>query len=184
MLRTLRESASEIIGGIVVAAVLGVTAIIFPGGWVSAWSFVADSAIALWAWLSAPALVPTGILIALIACAGAVVALPAIMLWAASATKPGTMPPTAGEVFGIVWRWSPTDYGSFHSLTPFCPECDYQMHPRNTSGIYSIYMTSYVCERCKWQSEVFRISPNEVEDRVRRELQRKVRQASRKSEGE
>ena len=183
MLRPFREALPEIISGIVLAAVTGASAYFFPGGWIVAWDFAVAVLNDCWAWLAAPAEIPTGVLLVLFGCVIPIVVLPVIVIWAARSAKPSPVPPTTDEILGVVWRWSPSSYGRFDRLASFCPKCDYQVYPRDAAPFAYVHETSYLCENCKWKSQVFEVTPEEVEDRVRRELQRKARERLRKIEG-
>jgi hypothetical protein len=184
MFRSVRESIPQIIGGVAVTAILGISAVVFPGGWAAAGSFIADVAVISWEWTVAPAQVPTGLLVIMAICTAATVAVPAVLLYASRASKPGPVFPTSDEVLGIVWRWPAESYGSFQPLASFCPNCDYQMQPRCAPPWVDYEETTYLCDHCKWKSKKFDISPKEVESRVRRELQRKARQEAREAEGQ
>jgi hypothetical protein len=179
----LRDAAPAILTSFAVAAAGGLGLYFVPDGWPAVWRFVAWGVAESVEWLAAPAQIPTAVLLIMGACTIATLIVPALLIYASRSAQPGLVLPTQDEVSGIVWRWSPSSYGRFDRLTSFCPKCDYEVYPRDAAPFAYLHETSYLCEKCKWKSQVFDVTPEEVEDRVRRELQRKAREWLRKIEG-
>ena len=81
--------------------------------------------------------------------------------------------------FGVRWRWS-WDYGSISNLVPYCPSCDLQLryedgsiirHSKN--GYFCLVLFCDHCGTVVGKTEFTRAF--EVEDFIRREIERKVR---------
>lgn len=183
-MQPLREALPKIISGVAVTAIVGISAALFPGGWATVGKCVVDVAVASWLWIAAPAEVPTGILIAMGLCTTAAAVVSALRFYASRSAKPGPVLPASDEVLGIIWRWSPSTYGRFEGMASFCPKCDYQVYARDAAPYAYVHETSYSCENCNWRSQVFDVAPEELEDRVRRDLQRKARQLLREGDAD
>jgi hypothetical protein len=78
---------------------------------------------------------------------------------------------TSDRFHGLVWRWKmDSDFQPYTILT-FCPRCDMQLHP-DMPG-YS--PTQFDCDKCGFTSETIKMTSNELEHWVYREIQRVLR---------
>ena len=76
----------------------------------------------------------------------------------------------------IVWRWQYSSVdGSVLRTAAFCPRCDMVLFQQYQGAHYSGYHTTLLCENCRWQSTEIEGSPDEIESRVERLINRKVR---------
>jgi hypothetical protein len=83
------------------------------------------------------------------------------------------------EFFGIRWRWRISDDGQIYDLHSFCPACDYQVYGVNSSAYIVVPQTTYRCEECGRNLYVFNGTDEELESRVRRKIQQKLRDLQR-----
>lgn len=81
-------------------------------------------------------------------------------------------------IFKLRWRWaylSDKNLGEVHS---FCPHCDFQVFPQVASAYDAIDHIVYRCDSCGEQLAVFEDSYSELESKVRRLIQQKLRNGS------
>lgn len=81
-------------------------------------------------------------------------------------------------IFGIRWRWNYAG-NQISGLRCYCPKCDtlllYENGLEYSIGERFISNTIFTCEHCRWHSEKMPGKEEEVEDRVRRQIERKAR---------
>jgi hypothetical protein len=75
---------------------------------------------------------------------------------------------------GLYWRWKHANWG-IYDLVCFCPNCDQQlrMHDRDTSFYHSCI--GFDCDNCGYKSKDFEMRIEELEDKIKRSIQRKLR---------
>jgi len=78
------------------------------------------------------------------------------------------------EFFGLRWRWSNAG-GKSSNFYSFCPNCDYQVHPRNDSGYLAVDRIFYACESCGARLGTFDETQYSLESRVLRTVHQKIR---------
>jgi hypothetical protein len=76
--------------------------------------------------------------------------------------------------FGLIWRWKIDSNFQPHSISIFCPSCDMELLPRSLGYGCS---TFFHCDKCGHQSEPILMTPDNLDDWVIREIQRKIRTA-------
>jgi hypothetical protein len=82
---------------------------------------------------------------------------------------------TQDRFFGAVWRWH-YYAGQPSGLAPFCPTCDMQLVYHNDGVYYAAGVhTILICERCQRGVGEFEGDYDQLERRLVREIQRKIR---------
>lgn len=82
---------------------------------------------------------------------------------------------TTDEFFGIRWRWRYGNDGGVYGLVSFCPACDYQVYAADASAYIVAPHISYRCEDCDRTLGEFEGTSEELENRVIRAIQKKIR---------
>lgn len=163
---------SKVIAGMILAAVASIGT--YRAGW---WPRIGSLALRLSALAKSSTLVPNWLLVILTLCAITVVIIVAFAIWIVIAT------PSSGVTFrdysedlllGILWRWRYGRDGFIFDLYSFCPKCDYQIYPRQRGD----YRIEYRCEHCGNRVEGVSTSVEEIESRVTRLIQKKIRDGS------
>jgi hypothetical protein len=78
-------------------------------------------------------------------------------------------------LIGMVWRWQYGSGGDIYGLAPFCPHCDFQIHPRFASPYKMIECYSFRCDHCGQLNVERNESLQETESLVIRLIQQKLR---------
>jgi hypothetical protein len=81
---------------------------------------------------------------------------------------------TADTFFEIKWRWKYLG-GQIDELVSFCPKCDYQIYPKRSGGFHAAPGFIYECEDCRSFAQVFDQPPEEIENKILRMIQKKLR---------
>jgi hypothetical protein len=134
------------------------------------------------------AVVVTGLAMANIGWAGAMVSVPVWLIVVFSALaltvvgaatvvayrllrKPdaGIERPTTAQIFGIRWRWT-YDQGNIHEIAAFCPKCDRPVGPTAEARHGFLRLISYKCSCGKWRSKSFQCSQEDFIARVCRTI--------------
>lgn len=129
-------------------------------------------------WIQESTLVPNWLLIILSICTVATLIVGGVMLWAIifpEAGGRGWRAYTTDEFFSIRWRWHYGSDGGVYGLHSFCPACDYQVYAANASAFRAVPRIIYRCEDCGWTLKEFEGTPEELENRVIRAIQKKLR---------
>lgn len=164
--------STVIAAGIVALAAMVAT---YFAGW---WPNIAGSVLRLGDLALAVTPVPNWLLALLVLCALLVMALLLIAGWAIvvpSTSRSSFHRYNEDEVFGIRWRWRYGSDGGISNLVSFCPRCDYQIFPRNISGFRAIDHLEYRCDDCGARLGEFELPVEEMESRVRRQIQKNIR---------
>ena len=165
--------AAVISAGIVAAASAGGTYAL------GLWPTIAEHVAALWrateeqskwlnwqVWLAATLAAPT-ILLAL------------ALLW--SLIRPSKDAATWRQLYlddrfvGLRWRWKYYSDGSLGDIHSFCPHCDYQVFPHRVSTYAAVDRIGFHCDSCGRDLPTFDEAHEQLESRVRRLIQQKVR---------
>ena len=80
--------------------------------------------------------------------------------------------------FGVVWRWSYDRVNDPVNPVSFCPTCDMQLVIHESHGAYraaGIITTYLFCERCDVEKAEVEARYRQLESRIIREVQRKIR---------
>lgn len=80
--------------------------------------------------------------------------------------------------FNILWRWSYDYKGQPDRIFTFCPDCDFQIYAQNSSYFDTVPHTLFHCECCNKTLYEFQGRYDELENKVIRFLQQKVRNGS------
>lgn len=163
---------SKVIAGSILAAI-GVVVTYFLDWWSAIGHFLKATI----DFFLASSSIPNWILSILILVFLAVVAVVATSIWerfnpkAKAATWDNY---TCDTFFGIVWRWR-YRYGAIKDLTTYCPTCDYQVFPKDFSSYQSSPRWIFQCESCGKQFAEIRQSTTELESKVERFIQQRIR---------
>jgi len=123
--------------------------------------------------------VPTWLLILLALAAVPTSTAVGAALWFAVFPRPATGPTWAGyttdELLGVRWRWRYSQSGTLFDLTSFCPSCDFQIFAE-PGGLYrAVPRTAFRCESCGRHIAEFDGSTADLESKVTRIIQQKLR---------
>ncbi|MGF1718376.1 hypothetical protein L4D08_26355 [Photobacterium chitinilyticum] len=78
--------------------------------------------------------------------------------------------------FGLEWHWTfGKTGGDIYNLYTCCPNCKYQVFPKNASSYITIDSVVYECDSCGSSYGPFNESHDEIESKVRRFIQQKLR---------
>lgn len=81
--------------------------------------------------------------------------------------------------FGLRWRWKYyDDDGGIYDVYTFCPHCDFQVFPYNTSGYRIIDRIGFHCDSCDKDLGEVDESKDSLENKVIRLIQQKLRTGS------
>ena len=122
--------------------------------------------------------VPNWLLAVLVLCAIVVLVVVAIGLCAtffSQNVRPSYLTYAEDVVLGIRWRWRYGSDGAIYQLVSFCPNCDYQIHPRDVAAYRAVDHIGYRCEDCGALVGDFQMSLDEIESRVTRHIQKNLR---------
>jgi hypothetical protein len=84
---------------------------------------------------------------------------------------------TTDTFYGLRWRWSYTSDGTGTPvyLASFCPHCDYEVAPEDTSGFRAMFAIMYNCYGCERPGGTFEESAGSLHNKVGRFIQQKLR---------
>ncbi|MEX2260089.1 MAG: hypothetical protein WD672_15410 [Woeseia sp.] len=77
-------------------------------------------------------------------------------------------------ILNIRWRWN-YYYDGISSLHSFCTICDYQIFPTPRSRYMAVDHVQFVCDNCGEKLAEFDFNDAEVESRIKRTIQQKLR---------
>jgi len=80
--------------------------------------------------------------------------------------------------FGLEWHWKYGDGGSIYNLYSCCIHCRYQVHPQNASAFRAVPSISFQCDSCGSTTGPFEGSQLDLESKVERFIQQKLRTGS------
>ena len=84
---------------------------------------------------------------------------------------------TSDTFYNLRWRWR--YFGEqIGSLASFCPHCDFQVCPQDSSAYRAVDHIAYHCESCNVQLSTFEQSPDSLHDKVERLIQQRIRQGT------
>lgn len=161
---------------VIAAAVIGAAAIVgsYLLGW---WPIIKDFFQSIISFALSRSSIPNWVLCILLFSIICWLVFIVVRVWQALLTETGIQDwdtYVSDNFFGIRWRWRyGQDYDVRH-LLPFCPVCDLQVHPHEIMvfpGARSIYR----CDRCNQLLAQIDMSWDELQDRVVREIHRKIR---------
>lgn len=129
----------------------------------------------LWAYLLSPSTVPHWLLVLLGLVGIPIIVLATVLVWIAvfpKATAPNWTSYTTDLFDGLRWRWRYAN-GCVDRLLSFCPHCDFQVYPDNTSPFAVII--NFHCESCGRNLGTCEGPDNRLNSRVTRLIQQKLR---------
>lgn len=86
---------------------------------------------------------------------------------------------TRDNFFGLEWHWTfGSNGGEIYKLYSCCARCQYQVFPQDVSSYVTVDVISYKCDSCGSEVGPFHESHDEVESKVRRFIQQKLRTGS------
>lgn len=101
-----------------------------------------------------------------------------VLVWQAIA--PGSSPASwraylDDHFVGLRWRWKYFSDGTLGDVHSFCPHCDFQVFPRHASSYSAVDRIAFFCDACNRSLATFDESYEELESKIRRFIQQKVR---------
>jgi hypothetical protein len=78
-------------------------------------------------------------------------------------------------ILGLRWRWKYLSGGTFGDVHSFCPHCDFQVFPQDARAYDAIDRIAYSCDSCGAKLAEFAESHGELESKVRRFIQQKLK---------
>lgn len=81
----------------------------------------------------------------------------------------------ADHFVGLRWQWRYADDGSVVRLVPLCASCQYQVYPHNASAFRAVPSFAFRCDLCLAATPIFEGEPAELEDKIVRMIQQKLR---------
>lgn len=81
-------------------------------------------------------------------------------------------------ILGLRWRWKYVSGGSLSDVHSFCPHCDFQVFPLNASAYNAVDRIAFRCDSCGSDLAEFDESYDEIESKIRRFIQQKLRNGS------
>jgi hypothetical protein len=157
---------SKVIAGLILAAL-----VYFFRGW---WPHASRGFLQAVLWTVAKTQVPNWLLIVLsILALGFVGCVILITMMVRDKPTVDFLSFTTDTFFEMKWRWV---YEGRHieNLVPFCPKCDFQIIPKRT-GHRAASQVLYECDDCSSFVHVIDLPPEEIEDRIIRLIQKKLR---------
>lgn len=157
---------------------LTATGTYFLNWWPSIQSFFKT----IWQFFVASTSVPNWLLLILCICAVMVTIALGAICWAA--TRPSTESKswrqyTTDNFFNLKWHWSLGRDGDIYNLFPCCEGCEYQVTPTETyHGFDSERHTAFECDACNRDRVLIKGSQYEIESKVQRFIQQKLRTGS------
>ena len=166
---------NSIIAALGAAAITGIAVYFVPGGWPTVFATAKKMARTCVTWLGSSVGLPAW-LVLLLSVLAVVLVLAGLFLAIALLRKSGDSSDnfTVAEFFGVKWRWKYGEHGIYH-IASFCPTCDLQVHAQNASTYRAVDRIVFRCDEGHWQSQDFECSYEELEDRVRRKIQQRLR---------
>lgn len=171
----LRRAWSDPVWSKVIAgAILAVAAALwtFFAGW---WPDIANAVGAAFDFVTAKTLTPNWLLGLLSLCSCALVIIAALAIIDAR-SGPLMVTYRMDRILGVKWRWKYDANLAIYDLAPFCPTCDFQAIYVDL-GQHRFPHLGIKCEDCNQVFADFKSVTliSEIEDRVEREIQRKLR---------
>ena len=162
---------------VIAAAILFAIAAIWSyfKGW---WPSIGMTIARVLFWMSDRTLTPNWLLSLFSICTLLMIGLGAVILWAIIFPKPvgvNWRTFTTDEFFGIRWRWRFDSSGDIYDVNSFCSACDYQVYAHYVGPYKIVNRIAYRCEDCDRVLGKFEMSKKELEDRVIRSIQKKLR---------
>jgi hypothetical protein len=155
-------------------AIVSLVTTLIPGGW----TWVFGCLKVLWQWVKSPVSLP--VWVPLLLSVLLIAAFVAALKRACSAILK-TSPRrnfTECNFLQVRWRWNYDELGNIVRLASFCPKCDMQVHPtRIVPQVGDGSPITYHCDECQDDVAAFDITQDEVEDRVIRLIQKRIRSA-------
>jgi hypothetical protein len=171
---------------VIATGILGILGIAITS-WFQWWPAIGAAAHATWALLIADTATPNWLLIILALCTFAVCFCLAALLWGwlAPAKLRGAQEPQwtdylADTFLDLRWRWT---FQGHHprNIAAFCPKCDYQLSYRSDGRFGMTLSIAFHCDACQWASHRFEEDYLELESKIERFVQQKLRNGSWKS---
>lgn len=159
---------NSVIAGLIVVAIVSLLSLV-PGGWNIIWRLLR----AVLKWLTSSITIPIWFfLLLLLGTVGLLLMMILITIVGKSKTRETDY--TSDIFLGLRWRWR---YGKsgIYSLACFCPKCDLQVYPCNTSSYNVVPQIAFKCEDCGHVLATFDTTHDELEDRVKRYIQKNLR---------
>jgi hypothetical protein len=158
---------SKVIAGAILAAAGGLFAYFL--GW---WPAIIRGAVQQYA-------LPNWLLILLALAALPTPILMGAALWYRVFPTPAQSPPwavyTSDVLLGVRWRWRYGQGWALYDLTCFCPACDFQVYAATAGAFRAAPLITFRCDSCGRHIADFDGSVEELESKVTRLIQQKLR---------
>jgi hypothetical protein len=163
---------SKVISTLIVALILAAFAY-FKGWWPNISKALYQSS--LWTVAKTPISNWLLILLSLFAL-GFVLCIVAIVILRSGKAIPDFLSYQTDIFYEIRWRWTYVG-GKIDRLVSFCPICDYQLIPKEAGAYAAAPRTLYECEDedCRSFAKVIDLPQEEIENRILRSIQKKLR---------
>jgi hypothetical protein len=157
---------SKVIAGLILVALA-----YFSGWW---WPHISGAFLQGVLWILAKTQVPNWLLILLsILALGFVGCVILITMMLRDKQTADWLSYSTDTFFEMKWRWTYVG-GHIDKLAPFCPQCDLQIIPKRT-GYRAASQVLYECEDCNSFARVIDLPQDEMEARIHRLIQKKLR---------
>lgn len=168
---------SKVVPSLITAAIVSLITTLIPGGW--RWVFA--QGLSVWRWLDSAVAIQVWFLALLSLLSLAFLVAAGVLVYAATRKPEADIAAryTEDTFFGIRWRWSYGQHG-IYDLCSFCPRCDMQVHPRHATAFQA--SVEYHCDDCGTDLQRFEFGHAEVESRVTRKIQQRLRREVRESD--
>ena len=178
---TTKESSirTKVVPSLITAAIIGLITTLVPGGW--NWVFTQFQI--AWKWLGGAVLIPVWLVVILSLLSLAAVVTVGVVAYAVMRNPESNFAAryTEDTIFGVRWRGSYGQHG-IYDLCAFCPACDMQVYSRPATSYEALGSVKYHCDDCGTDLQRFEFGNEEVESRVIRKIQQKLRSAVRDKE--
>jgi hypothetical protein len=161
---------SKVISAAIIAAVAAAYA--YYKGWLPA---VLHRIVSGWIYVISPIAIPRWLLVALVLLGLYAVLITVKALLPQKPAGPNWTSYTTDSFDGLRWRWR--YYGhEIHNLYSFCPHCDFQVYPDDTSSYAA--RIGFRCESCGRNLGTVRGPYGAFQDKITRLIQQKLRTGS------
>lgn len=159
-----------VISAVVAAAIIAIASTVF-GWWGAIWIALKSAG----SFVGRDVGVPLWLLAILVTLAFFVVVLPMLALVRNRESHEPWRGYAVDEFYGVRWRWDYYSDGRLKGLVPFCVNCDFQIRPSFASAYHAVDIWEYKCENCGHVGATIEELPEELHDRVTRQVQLKLR---------
>lgn len=167
---------------VIAGAILAVAGVIITY-FLDWWPAIGVATSGLFTYLGESSSIPNWIIGVGATCSLLVAFVVAAIIWqiifpSATDSEPSSRTYISDQFYGLRWHWQYSSSGDIYPLYPCCANCDYQVQPENVSGYSAVLQIQYRCDLCGKEVGPFDIDPDQIENRVERMIQQKLRTGS------